>query len=377
MAGIKIALVADVAPFVAGMAKAEQSIDDTADSLDDLARDAQKQGRDAGQDIAKGIDAGTEKAERSVDDLTTSFREMARDGSRYAKDTGDDIGKSIKHGTDEASAGMEDFKGEAASTARETAASFDGSAESIAGGFQEVAANALAGFGPIGAAAGLAAAAGIGLLWTSIQEGAEKAKQQVSDAFDDMTESGNKFLSEELINQRTRDIVSGNDDAVASYDHLLEVASKTGADIGLVLRAYAGDQEASNALIDAAAAKSQDIKDRFGKDGLLSDAAREDRAELSKVIGELNGVQENTDTAAARYDAYSQSVELGNKHIATSADEARAMYDGLGREIEKLPKEVTVSVKADLTTAKRQIRELTDGTYQVLVNGNVVGRRMT
>lgn len=369
---IKIALVEDVSSVVKGSADAAKSFEDVADSLDDLARDAQRAGDKTGDALSDGVKDGTKDSESSLDKLTRSFKDMTSDVSTQTRKVGDDLGDNVKRGTHDAEGGLSEFKDEAASTARETAASFDGSADSIAGSFQEVAANALGGFGPLGAAAGLAAAAGIGVLWSSIQEGSEKAAQQVSDAFDDMVESGNEFLSAELINQRMRDIIQGNEEAVASYDRIKDVATRTGADIGLVLRAYAGDQDASNALIDAANQKMQDIKDKY-QGGVLSDAARHDRGILSGVVSDLESVQGATDSAAKQYDAYAQGVQLGNKHVATSADEARAMYDGLGRSIASLPKEVTVAVNADLTQAKRQIKALTDATYTVTVNGKATG----
>lgn len=70
--------------------------------------------------------------------------------------------------------GLSEFRDEANSTAREAAASFDGSAESTADAFQEVAANAFAGFGPAGAAAGIAAAVGLGVALAKLNEISEE-----------------------------------------------------------------------------------------------------------------------------------------------------------------------------------------------------------
>jgi hypothetical protein len=71
---------------------------------------------------------------------------------------------------------MDDFKEESNSTAREAAASIGGVEDALSA-VQEVAANALAGFGPAGAAAGLAAATGIGLLFSGLQASADKANE--------------------------------------------------------------------------------------------------------------------------------------------------------------------------------------------------------
>ncbi len=85
------------------------------------------------------------------------------------------LGKKTKKAAEEGKSGMDDFKQEANQTARESAASFDGSAESIVDVFQEVAANAFQGFGPAGAVAGLAIAAGIGLGVKAFEDGQASA----------------------------------------------------------------------------------------------------------------------------------------------------------------------------------------------------------
>lgn len=151
MAGIKIALVEDVKSFLTGMKKSEDATDKFADSLDDLSR---------------GGDDALDKLERS-------FRDVQQAGSKAGKDVGDDLNR----GFDKAGEGAQEFEREAASTARESAASFDGSAESIGDAFQEVAANAFAGFGPAGAAAGLAAAVGLGIALQALTSADEKARE--------------------------------------------------------------------------------------------------------------------------------------------------------------------------------------------------------
>lgn len=89
--------------------------------------------------------------------------------------------------------GVKEMGEEANSTAKEAAASFDGSAESIIDAFQEVAANAFAGFGPAGALAGLAIAAGIGIAvgeFQKAEEAAEELRQKAIEYADEAREAG-------------------------------------------------------------------------------------------------------------------------------------------------------------------------------------------
>lgn len=381
--GFKLSLVPDVGPFVAGMAKAEQSLEDTADALDDLARDAQRKGRDAGQDIGKGIDAGTDKATESVDDLVVSFREMAKAGQRASKDTGDDIGRNVKRGTDDAEDGLSNFKDEANSTARETAASFDGSADSIAGAFQEVAANALGGFGPAGALAGLALAAGLGTFWTSFQENSEKAQQRVSDMYQDMLESGAEFVSKEFIADEINKIYDNADDAVVKVKELQELANSTKIAEPLLARALVGDEEARkevrseiarqrlaiNEALDDATAKGSNLAPTFAP---AMEALREVEDRVAGVSDEFTTAQANASAARAAI----EGITAPTNGVARSAEDAMSKFDGLGRKIADLTPEVTVKVTADTSNAERAIRRFTDGSYSVTVNGRVTGMRM-
>lgn len=154
----KLSLVADVRSWLKGTADVEQSLEDIADSLDQLATDTAHSADDAG------------------DRLERRFRDAFDEVKAEAKQAGRRVGDDLRDGTRRAEDGMDELADEANSTAREAAASFDGSAESILDAFQEVAANAFAGFGPAGALAGLAAAAGIGIAFSALETGAEKAE---------------------------------------------------------------------------------------------------------------------------------------------------------------------------------------------------------
>lgn len=142
--GVTVPFIADVMRFMRGTEEMEQGLDDVADALDDVGREA---------------DSASDQAGRAFSDIRRESRETSQRISRDAKD------------------GLGDVKQEAGQSARETAASFSGSADDISDLFQEVAANAFGGFGAAGAAAGLAAAAGIGLItsaWNKAKEAQEK-----------------------------------------------------------------------------------------------------------------------------------------------------------------------------------------------------------
>lgn len=113
--------------------------------------------------------------ERSEAEVLADVQTALKDLDKAERGLADLDGTVAKPRID--SEGLSEFRDESGSTAREAAASFDGSAESIGEVFQEVAANAFAGFGPAGAIAGVAAAAGLGIALSKLTEISEATNE--------------------------------------------------------------------------------------------------------------------------------------------------------------------------------------------------------
>jgi hypothetical protein len=247
VAGIKIALFADVKSFLTGISQSEKAVEDVSDSLDDMAKDAAKSGDKAGHEIAAGIEDGTDDATKSVDKLERSFKDLADAGAKSSKDAGDGISDNVRRGTKEAEGGVEEFGREADSTAKETAASFDGSAESITGAFQEIAANAFAGFGPAGAVAGLAAAAGIGIVTSKMEEAKEEAQEtaeNIAEVAGELIDLGSQHLGPEQIRDALNDMATTAEDGKIPLDELRKIADRAGISYSDYAQGVAGDSGA-------------------------------------------------------------------------------------------------------------------------------------
>lgn len=219
--GVSVKLNADESGFVKAVKNSEESLEDLQKGLDDLTKD------------------GADNVEK--------LEEKFSDTIRTVKDLGDASESSLrkaKRGTDDASDGMRELKDESNSTAKEAAASFDGSAESIIDAFQEVSAQAFAGFGPAGAIAGLAAAAGIGIAvsaFEALQEEQQKAKEAASELADEFISAG-KTGSERLqivVDQLT-EMATATDDTVVSLADIQKAAEKLGVPFKDLAVAYAG-----------------------------------------------------------------------------------------------------------------------------------------
>lgn len=154
-----------------------KSFDAVGDSLEDVARDG----------------------DRAGDKIERSFKELVKDAGRAekaVKDVGkgaDAAGDDVKRGMKRASEGTAEFADEAKASAREGAASFTGEFDDVSDYIQEVLANALAGFGPAGAAAGIALATILGTALSQTQAAQEKigeTREGAADLADEMYQDG-------------------------------------------------------------------------------------------------------------------------------------------------------------------------------------------
>lgn len=357
---IKIDFISNVRDLLRGTDDAEKALEDVADSLDDMARDAKNGGRDA---------------EKAVERLEDSFRDAAR-RAKDVGDAGDKAGDDVRRGMRRAEDGVEEFKDEANSTAREAAASFDGSAESVADAFQEIAANAFAGFGPAGAVAGLAAAAGIGLAasgFTAMGEEEQKSRERAAEWAQAYIEAGNRVLTAAQTTAKGLEIFGDEELYAKAKDN----AKNWGVDVSIAVAAMAGETWALDAA-QAALADRQSKLDaalettQVGLDGTTDGYAdlhaqiQNGKTSLSQLTGEMQAGQ----TAA---DEYSRFITA----IADNTAGATSVVDEFGDRIVSLPSGQTVYIDAETGQATMDVDAITskiysvpDGNATIKVNGD-------
>lgn len=245
MAGIDIGIGANTNDFERGI---KQGVVKPLDGVEDVLKDVTKAGDKAGEqleDSMKEAADATEKNEKANKDLAEQVKKVGRAG----KDSGDDF----KKGTDRAKDGIDEVGREAESTAKEAAASFDGSAESIGDAFQEVAANAFAGFGPAGVVAGVVAAAGIGAVFSAIEQGAtdtEAWKEKVGELSEEFIAAGGVGeTSLEYVIEKLKEMATETDEGVDSLADLQKQAESSASGFEKIAQAYAGNTEGLDELI--------------------------------------------------------------------------------------------------------------------------------
>lgn len=313
---IEIPFLANVSGFLRGSKDVERGLDDVADSLDDLVRDTARTGRSLGDDLSDGADKG----ERGIDALNRSFRELATEARSETAKAGDDIGRNMRRGADDASDGVKEIGRESASTAKEAAASFDGSAQSIGDAFQEVAANAFAGFGPAGLIAGVAAAAGIGVVFSKMEEGEEQTeafREQVSQLASELIDTKRSGPSLDYLVGRLKELATETGDGATNLGKLNEIADRAGQPFDKLAQAYAGSNDELDELI------------------------RQNDKHLKQLEDEAASIDTTTNAGIKRYEAiqqqivgqeqYNQYLNEG-KRVADEAAQAQENYAASGAE---------------------------------------------
>jgi type II secretory pathway pseudopilin PulG len=363
--GISLDLTSNVSDVLKGAKKSEDALADVADSLDELGKaggknvnvlsdyfdqaaiDARRSGdkmessfKDFASSTPRVVDAAAEKMERS-------FKELANETRDQTKKIADDTAKNYKRGAAEASTALDDLKSEGKQNAEELASSFDGSVESIRDGLQSVAATGFAGFGPAGIAAGLAPAAGIGLVGAAFDAQGERADQLAEDtnsAFERMIESGGRYLTTELENQAILEAVKDP----KKWQQILDITKLTGLAQGDVTRAVAleGSErdkaieklntiyDANNDLITSGEGFTDELVSQNGK-----------LSELAENLKTFNSIQDGAVAKAQAYDA-----ATGNA-IKNRSDERDAIQDR-NRALENTPNSVPVKLTVDDSALK-------------------------
>ena len=183
---LTIALIAkadqfDLAEPARDLEKLGDAAKKTGDELDDLDKGAKSLDKlgDAAKGAGRDVDRGLQQGEKGIKSLGDEADKTRGDLSRFMDRLGAEAkkaGREVDDGMDHAKRGMEDMKSEAGQSGKEAAASFSGGFDSVTDFMQETAANALAGFGAVGGALGIAAASGLGFLASKAQEAAENIK---------------------------------------------------------------------------------------------------------------------------------------------------------------------------------------------------------
>lgn len=316
----KISLVSDVREVLRGTKDVEKAFDEVADSLDDLARESKQ------------------SADQAGDSIEREFRDALDKVQRETKDTSRRMGDDLKDGAKEAGEGFTDLKDEAKESAREAAASFSGEFTDVADYIQEVLAQALSGFGPVGAAAGIAAAAGVGILLANLEQSVDQANElneQISEVAEALVTDPGAALSDRIGRIRTEllripevniwEKITGKV-PVSKFDELTAAMNRVGLsmeDQALVAQGLAGDQDAAGRVMDTLRTRVEDLNRAHAQgDSSATSAAIANRQLLDSLAGLEGG--------------FGAAAELADRYGAS----------GLGKAIESTQRQAEAAQRA-------------------------------
>ncbi|WP_433586365.1 hypothetical protein [Microbacterium hydrocarbonoxydans] len=360
MAGkdINIPITGDARDFVKETKNVEDALDDVADTLDDVTRDTKR---------------GADQAERAIDDLADTFRD-AQKRAKDLGDAGDRAGDDVRKGMKRAEDGVEEFKDEANSTAREAAASFDGSAESIGDALQEVAANAFGGFGPAGAVAGIAAAAGIGLAvagFEQVQEAQEESEARAAEWAQAFAEAGAKIVTSATSTAKALDIITDPE----QFKKAEENAKDWGTSTAVAIAAMSGETWALEAAQEALTERTDKVNAALETTQVNADGSTNNYADLwaevSRGKDSLTLLNGELESGGKKFDAYSEFLRLTAEHTAG----AIKVTDEFGDTVATLPDGTTIYIDAetgqattDVNNIEKKIYGIPDGSASVSVD---------
>ncbi len=367
MAGYSVGINSETKAFKQGI---ESGV---IEPLEDAQKELEQLGRSKGPEQ---LERGLKDAQDATERLADETKDAARTIEQEFRDTYRKVKQSSDDGMDGAKEGLDDFKDEANSTAREAAASFDGSAESIADMFQEVAANAFAGFGPAGAVAGLAAAAGIGLAMAGIedvQEAQEKAAELATEWADRFVESGQRVATSAQQTAAVVDIATDSE----KYKEATQNAELWGTTVSDAMLAMAGNVGSIQVVEDALNRKREATE----KDAEAAQKAAEENGSALLALTPQEVELAKAEEAWKRHtDAMATGAQQANDastSLLTLIDREKDLgvaVDELGNKVVALPDgtEIFIDAKTGQATADvSRFKGDTDGVIDHL-NGRAI-----
>lgn len=352
MADLTFSIASDTTAFDNGIRRGViEPIEDADKAIEDLARDGSR-GIEKLEDSMSDARRDTERFEDSIKDVRDQLTRVGRAG----KDAGDDVKGGMRRGED----GVREFRDEANSTAKEAAASFDGSAESIGDAFQEVTANAFAGFGPAGAVAGTAAAIGIGAAiagFEKVEEERKASEERISKWADAFIEAGSRAVTAGQIVAESLDIMTDPE----RYDEATKSAELWGVSIDTAVAALAGSPSALRE-VDSAIDSNRDALERQAKaagganretiQGFeINDIARES---YSKLTGEI-------EQGADRADVFSRIL----RDVAETTAGATTVVDEFGDSVTTLPDGKQIYIDAETGQATQDTNAIEQKIFSI------------
>lgn len=309
--GISIDILANVRDALKGTGDVSKALGDIESTLDDMARS----GDDSTDKLSRGFRDLSRKADDSADSIERSFKQSYRDVAKYADDAADDAVRSQRRmGERSQEVGQEIRQNLGEGIANAARGDFESLADTIG----DTLGGAVAGIGGIGfAAAGAAGALGLGAIvavFQSIMAESEATEERVQAMYDRLSEAGAAYLSRANIAKALGEL--SQEDVLKG----IERARDLQIDQSIILNAMVGDTEAIASVYATLAERKAEEVDLIRQSGVgLEEQATKIEAANTKYAEQtdwLRQIQNDTTSAAARWDAVSNAIKLANGDVS-------------------------------------------------------------
>lgn len=310
-------------------------------------RDVAKGAKDAETALGKLEDAVGDTSKggaRDLDKLEDELKDVQRATER-ADASMKDVRSSSKTAFDGASDNVRGFKDEAVQNFSEVASSFSGDVTQMADGVQGLAGGLASALTPgIGIPVAILGAAAGAFLQSWI-ESSEQSKERISSMYQDMLDSGSRFLSDNYINQALGEL--GED--AGKVAEATKRAAEYRTSESDVLRAMVGDAEALGRVqADALSTHRQNVTEiQNSNKGEREKADLIDAANVKYEASTdwLRQIQQDTAAARGQWDAISGAMTKAN-------DEAGKVSDTVFNFKQSLQGGITVPIRVDDTNLR-------------------------
>jgi|GEM_PF-2080224 len=345
---VTVRFIADVVNWLSGLDKSEAAVDDNADALADLMKQAVELGTQAGKtadeiasDFSDAFGVPLDRAKRAVDEVTSSTEDLA-DAGKSAEAAGDDIASGIEGGATKAGGSLTEL----GSIAKDV----------LSGDIGSAATGAVDALGSIATAAGIGGAAGsaivsalsglVGAMVDELTKFAEMSKQVKEGVINDFVELGDG-LDQAAVDRRMKEILGGED----TRRQAMLLKDLLGTDLPTALLVLAGDFDTAGI---SASEASKAIADAPGNVRI------DDWEALKATMDGLNqGLAEGPAIADAQAEALSR-VAIASAEASVAAGEATKSVDEFGNTVYQLPDGKVVVVDAETGQAISDITTVQD-----------------
>ncbi|MGP6203908.1 hypothetical protein [Microbacterium sp. F2] len=339
--------------FLSNTRKLERGTDDVgralagvSDSLDDVARDAER---------------SLGRLERSFDDIARA----AKDTERATEDVADKGTRGFSKLGDKGA----EVSGELRQNLGETFSSFRGDLEDLPQIAQDTL-GGLAGSGALGGIAGLAAtaagAAGLGLIigaFEEIDEANQLSQERIGEWADKYIEAGGRVLSAGQIIAAANEIITDPE----KFKTASENAELWGVSVATAILAQAGQEESIRAVSDALDAQRAAFERTRDAGELSYDQQAQQLDQLGRATGAYSSLTAEMEAGAARADIMSQALANVADHTADATREV----DEFGDTIVTLPDGKQIYIDAETGKATENTEAIEKKIYSLPDQKNI------